>query len=101
MGFRRKSLASRAGDRAGETEAEVGIEEAGEREAIWVKDRCKSRADDERRNELADDEVENLDEDRARETIDFRAGNGTNSQETAEADEVELDHSGQTSFMTC
>ncbi len=128
MSFRRKSLASRADDRAGETEAEVGTEETGEREAIWVKDRCKSRADDERRNELADDEVENLDEDRAEETVSFWAGNWTNSRvswtgeageeddraektidfradnetnfQTVKADEVELDHSGQTSFMT-
>ena len=71
MSFRRKSLASRADDRADETEAEVKTEETGEREAIWVKNRCKSRADDERRNELADDEVENLDEDRAKETVSF------------------------------
>jgi len=73
MGFRCKSLASRAGDRVGEIVEET--EEAGERGAIWVKDRCKSRADDERRDELVDDEAEDLDEDRARETIDFRADN--------------------------
>ncbi len=36
-----------------------------------MKNHCKSRADDERRNELADDEVENLDEDRAKETVSF------------------------------
>ncbi len=73
MSFRCKSLASQAGDRVGEIVEE--IEEAGEREAIWVKNRCKFRADDERRDELVDDEVEDLDEDRARETIDFRADN--------------------------
>ena len=71
MGFRCKSLAFRADDRVGEVEAEVKTEEAGEREAIWVKNRCKSRADDERRNELADDEVENLGEEREGETVSF------------------------------
>jgi len=94
-----------------------------------VKNRCKFRADDERRDELADDEVEDLDkewkretvsfwadnwtnsrvswtgeadeeDDWAEKTINFRADNETNSQETIEADEVELDHSDQTSFMT-
>jgi len=66
-----------------------------------VKNRCKSRADDERRDELADDEVEILDEDRAKETIDFQADNEMNFQETVEANEVELNHSDQTSFMIC
>ncbi len=66
-----------------------------------MKNRCKSRADDERRDELADDEVEILDEDRAKETIDFQADNEMNFQETVEANEVELNHSDQTSFMIC
>jgi hypothetical protein len=66
-----------------------------------VNNRCKFQVDDERRDELADDEVENLDEDRAKETIDFQADNEMNSQETVEADEVELNHSDQTSFMIC
>ena len=33
--------------------------------------------------------------------IDFQADNEMNFQETVEADEVELNHSDQTSFMTC
>jgi len=75
----------------------VGTEEAGERGAIWVKVRCKSRADDERRDELADDEAGDLDGDRAGETIGFRADNWANSLvfRTGEADELdEADEAG-------
>ncbi len=129
MSFWRKFLASRADNWADETKTEVRIEKTGKREAIWVKNRCKSWADDERRDELADDKVENLDEEQERETVSFQADNWTNSwvswtdeadeeddwaekiinfwtdnemnsQETVEADEVELNHSDQTSFMT-
>ncbi len=55
-----------------------------------MKIRCKFRANDERRDELADDEVENLDEDWAKETINFRADNWANSlvSWTDEADEI-------------
>jgi len=67
--FQCKSLAFRADDRVDEIVEK--IEETEKREAIWVKNRCKSRADDERRDELADDEVENLDEERERETVSF------------------------------
>ncbi len=90
MGFRCKFLASRA-DEAGEIEAEVGTEEAGERGAIWVKNRCKSRADDERRDELADDEAGDLDGDREGETVGFRADNWANSRvsRAGEADEID------------
>jgi len=40
-----------------------------------VKNRCKFQADDEREDELADDEVENRDENQARETMSFQADN--------------------------
>ena len=93
LSFQRKSLASQADDQADETETEVKIEKIEKREAIWVKNRCKFWADDKRRDELANDEVENLDEDRVKETINFQADNEMNFQETVEADEVELNHS--------
>ncbi len=78
MSFRCKFLASRADDRVDEIVEK--IKETEEREAIWVKNRCKFRADDERENELVDDKVENLDEDRARETVSFWADNWMKSQ---------------------
>jgi len=40
-----------------------------------MKNRCKFRADDERRNELVDDKVENLDKNRAKEMINLQADN--------------------------
>jgi len=113
MSFRCKSLASRADDQVSEIveKIEERIEETEKREAIWVKNRCKFRANDERRDELADDEMKNFrvswtdeadeENDRAEKMIDFRADNKMNSQETVEANEVELDHSDQTSFMIC
>ncbi len=60
MNFRRKFLAFQADDWADETEIEVKIEEIKKEEAIWVKNRCKFQANDEWINELADDEVKNL-----------------------------------------
>jgi len=36
-----------------------------------MKNRCKSQADDERRDELADDEVKNLDKEQERKTVNF------------------------------
>ncbi len=78
MSFRCKSLAFRTDDRVDEIVEK--IKETEEREAIWVKNRCKFRADDERRDELADDEVENLDEEREKETVSFQADNWTNSR---------------------
>jgi len=65
-----------------------------------MKNRCEFRADDERENELVD-KVEDLDEERKKETVSFRADNEINSQETVKADEVELNYSDQTSFMIC
>ena len=66
-----------------------------------MKNRCKFQADYEWRNELADDEVKDLDEEWKKETINFQADNEMNFQETVKADEVELDYSDQTSFMIC
>ncbi len=85
------------------------IEETEEREAIWMKNRCKFRADDERRNELVDDKVENLDKNRAKEMINLQADNWANflvswtdeADELNEADEVKWDHLDQTSFWVC
>ncbi len=105
------------------------IKETEKREAIWVKNRCKFRADDKQENELVN-EVKNLNEKWEKETVSFQTDNWTNSrvswtdeadekddwaekminfqadnkmnfQETVEADEVELDHSDQTSFQVC
>jgi len=53
-----------------------------------MKNRCEFRADDERENELVD-KVEDLDEERKKETVSFRADNEINSQETVKADKVE------------
>jgi len=100
LNFRRKSLESQTDDQADETETEVKIEETEKREAIWMKNRCEFRADDERENELVD-KVEDLDEERKKETVSFRADNEINSQETVKADKVELNYSDQTSFMIC
>ncbi len=67
------------------------IKETEEREAIWVKNRCKFQADDEREDELADDEVENRDENQARETMSFQADNWVSFQvsQADEADEID------------
>jgi len=40
-----------------------------------VKNRCKFRADDERKDELADNKVENLNEEQKKETVSFQADN--------------------------
>ncbi len=128
MSFWCKSLAFQADDWVDEIVKK--IKETEKKEVIWMKNRCKSQADDERRDELADDEVKNLDkeqerktvnfwadnwmnswvsqtdeadeeDDWAEKTIDFQTDNETNFQETVEADEVKLNHLNQTSFMIC
>ena len=99
MSFRCKFLASQADDQVDEIVKK--IEETEKKEAIWMKNRCQFRADDKRRNKLVDDKVENLDENWAREMINFWADNWINflvswtdeADELNEADEVEWDHS--------
>ncbi len=94
-----------------------------------MKNRCKFQADDEWKDELADNEVENLNKEQKKETVSFQANNWTNSwvswtdeadeeddwaekmidfwtdnemnSQTVKTDEVELNHSNQTSFMIC